>query len=148
MTPEGIALVRESWHRLGSQKAGLAREFYRRLFELDPALRNMFPAAGLELQASAFSAKVTSLLAALDAPELLVTDLAALGRRHAGYGVTARHYDLLGEALLLTLRTGAAEEWSGELDEAWRDTYTLLSSLMQRAARRSSGGYHAVSDPA
>jgi len=148
VTPERIALVRESWARLGPQEAGLTRHFYQRLFELDPTLRSMFPAVDLAAQAGAFSAKVTSLLATLDAPELLVAEAAALGRRHAGYGVTPRHHDLLGEALLSALRTGHGAGWSPELDEAWRETYTLLSSLMLRAARRSSGSYLAVPDPA
>ncbi len=143
MTPERVAQVRASWARLEPQRSDLSRQFYQRLFELDPGLRALFRAVDLEAQVAVFATKVTGLLATLDATEQLVADAAALGRRHVGYGVTDRHYDLLGEALLAALRSGHGDEWTTDLEEAWRETYTLLASIMKRAARRSSD-HHVV----
>lgn len=82
---------------------------------------------------------LSTIVASLDDPETLIPELSRLGRRHQEYGVTDRNYEVLGEALLGTLRTTLGNGWTPELEEAWIEAYALISSVMKRAGQRASG---------
>src|SRR6266516_2586192 len=66
--------------------------------------------------------------------ETIVPAVQALGRRHAGYGVRAEHYESVGVALLWTLEQGLGEAFSEEAREAWATAYGTLASVMIGAA--------------
>ncbi len=57
-----------------------------------------------------------------------------LGRRHAGYGVTAKHYEPVGAALLWTLEQGLGADFSPPVKAAWTETYMTVAGVMQKAA--------------
>lgn len=63
-----------------------------------------------------------------------VAFMAQLGRDHRKYGVTARHYDTLGQALLTTLRGELADVWDGRIAEATSDFIELVIGVMRGAA--------------
>jgi len=46
---------------------------------------------------------LSAIVEALERPGLIVEEVAALGQRHASYGVTAEHYTIVEEALLWAL---------------------------------------------
>ena len=52
-----------------------------------------------------------------------------LGVRHRGYGVTAEHYRLMGDALLGALAEQCSD-WTPELAEAWSLAYNLTTEAM------------------
>lgn len=66
-------------------------------------------------------------------PERFEEILAASGRRHAAYGVTARHYRTVGEALLWALDQTFPQGLDDETREAWAEAYTRMAFVMQRA---------------
>jgi nitric oxide dioxygenase len=139
MTPERARLVRESWEQLAPVVPRVAATFYQRLFELDPAARAMFRSVEQAAQVEKLTASISTIVAALDDPETLIPALSQLGRRHQSYGVTARNYEVLGDALLGTLRTTLGAGWTAELHDAWVEAYTLIASVMKRAGQRASG---------
>lgn len=139
MTPERVRLVRDNWHRLQPVVPRVASTFYQRLFELDPGARHLFRGVDHEEQVEKLTQSLTLIVDLLEAPEELIPELSRLGRRHQGYGVTDRNYDLLGDALLATLRTATGSDWNIELQDAWIEAYTLISSIMKRAGQRASG---------
>jgi hemoglobin-like flavoprotein len=110
--------------------------FYQRLFELDPALRRMFPADMFEQRR-----KLLQMLAAavkgLDRLELLVPVLEDLGRRHARYGVLDGHYETVGAALLWTLEAGLGSAFTPDVKDAWTAVYGLIATTMQTAAHEA-----------
>ncbi len=57
-----------------------------------------------------------------------------LGKRHVGYGVTTKHYEPVGAALLWTLEQGLGADFTPPLKEAWTETYVTLAGVMQNAA--------------
>jgi nitric oxide dioxygenase len=57
-----------------------------------------------------------------------------LGCRHAGYGVTDEHYGSVGEALIWALQQGLGNQFTSEVQNAWKTTYTLLADTMKAAA--------------
>lgn len=144
MTPERALLVRESWQTLAPVVPRVAATFYQRLFELEPAARVLFQGVDPEVQVEKFAVSLSTIVAALDDPERLIPELSRLGRQHQGYGVTDRHYEVLGDALLGTLRVTLGRAWSQELHEAWVEGYVLIASIMKRAGRRASGAVPVV----
>src|SRR5688572_21864832 len=105
MTPQQIERVRQSFALVAPIADIAATLFYRRLFELDPALRPMFPPS-LDEQGRKLMQMIGAAVGQLDRPKVLVPVLENLGRRHVGYGVEDRHYDTVGAALLWTLEQG------------------------------------------
>ncbi|HEX5872074.1 MAG TPA: globin family protein [Longimicrobium sp.] len=128
-------LVQESWMKVEPIADTAATLFYDRLFELDPALRPLFPSTGLREQKKKLMQTLTVAVRGLYRLDELTPALEALGRRHVGYGVQDAHYETVGQALLWTLEQGLGAAFTAEVRAAWVQTYDLVTSVMQRAAR-------------
>ena len=133
MTPENIALVKDSWRQVLPIQDTAARLFYGRLFELDPSLRPLFRGDMAE-QGRKLMTMINMVVASLDNLAPLVGAVEDLGRRHVAYGVTEAHYDTVGSALLWTLGRGLGEQFTQQVEGAWIEAYTTLASVMKQAA--------------
>jgi len=133
MTPNQIKLVQTSFAQVAPIAATAADLFYGRLFEIAPQLRSMFP-EDLSEQKKKLMAMLGTAVAGLNQLDTLMPAVRALGRRHGGYGVTARHYAPVGSALLWTLEKGLGEAFTPEVKDAWATTYIVLSTTMIDAA--------------
>jgi nitric oxide dioxygenase len=133
MTNEQIQLVQSTFGRVRNDGDAVAALFYGRLFETAPEVRPMFrgdmTAQGRKLM-TALALAVDS-LTRLDS---LIPALESLGRKHVGYGVQDHHYAIVGEALLWTLEKGLGLAWTPEAKDAWATTYSIVASVMQKAA--------------
>ena len=137
MTPDRRRLVQESWPA-GDAAERLAERLYARLFALDPTCARLFAGADMAAQRRKVSEMLAWIVTVLDAPERLVPAAAALGRRHAAYDVTARHYALLGEAFRDALADALGARYTPEVASAWAEAYALLAGVMRRAAGRDA----------
>lgn len=133
MTPNQIKLVQTSFAKVAPIAATAADLFYGRLFEIAPQVRAMFP-DDLSNQKKKLMAMLGFAVAGLSHLDTLVPAVQALGRRHAGYGVTAAHYTPVGAALLWTLQQGLGEAFTPEVKDAWATAYIILSTTMIDAA--------------
>jgi len=118
--------------------------FYKRLFELDPSLRALFP-ADLAVQRRKLMQSLHFIVRGLDWPESawaqaveekddVVLVVLALGRRHRQlYRVQDRHYDIVRQALFWALGHGLGEAFTPEVREAWARAYDLVALLMKSA---------------
>lgn len=108
---------------------------YTRWFAIDISARDLFP-PDLTRQRASFGEALSWLLSEMIAQraEEPVAFMAQLGRDHRKYGVTARHYDTLGQALLTTLRGELADVWDGRIAEATSDFIELVIGVMRGAA--------------
>jgi hemoglobin-like flavoprotein len=133
MTPEHIAVVQESFQKVATIADQAAAMFYKNLFILDPRLRGFFPS---DMQAQ--GRKLTHMLGlavhGLKNPDTLIPAVQELGRRHVAYGVEEKHYEAVGNALMLTLKQGLGAEFTPQGKEAWLATHELLSGVMKQAA--------------
>jgi nitric oxide dioxygenase len=77
---------------------------------------------------------IAAAVGGLNSLDKLVPTVKALGARHAGYGVTAGHYGIVGEALLWTLEQGLGEHCTREVRSAWAKIYGVISATMQAGA--------------
>ena len=137
VTPTQKTLVQETWASIAPIADDAAQLFYRRLFELDPSLRAMFPGEMTEQRRKLMN-MIGAAVRGLDRLEQLVPVVQDLGRRHAGYGVADRHYDTVGAALLWTLEKGLGDAFTPEVKDAWATVYGLLASTMQAAAAEAA----------
>jgi len=135
MTTDQVTLVKTSFASIGPAADVVATRFYARLFELDPALRVLFQSDMAE-QRQKLMQMLSAVVDALDGPALIVTEVTALGQRHANYGVVAEHYPIVEEALLWALAQELGERWRPEVEAAWRAAYTLVAATMEAAASR------------
>jgi hemoglobin-like flavoprotein len=133
MKQEQIKLVQDTFAQVQPIADEAAAMFYRRLFELDPALRPLFK-HNLEDQGVKLMTTLTVVVHSLNKPENITGLVKRLGVRHTGYGVRDEHYATVGAALLWTLKTALAEAFTGEVEAAWTEAYYLLAGLMQEAA--------------
>jgi hemoglobin-like flavoprotein len=134
MTPDQKDTLRNTWQTVTPIADEAAKLFYDRLFEIDPATQPLFARTAMPEQRARLMAAIGLVIDRLDELELIVPAIEALGRRHAGYGVTDAHYFSVGAALLWTLEQGLGEAWTPEAADAWSEAYTLVATTMRRAA--------------
>jgi len=134
MTPEQKALVRATWTQIVPIADAAAQQFYNRLFEIDASTHGLFGAANMPAQRKKLVQTLAVAVGSLDELDSLVPTVEDLGRRHAGYGVTDRHYDSVGTALLWTLERGLGRDWTPAAAAAWTALYGLLANIMRSAA--------------
>ena len=134
MTPEQARLVTTSWNSVASIADSAIEQFYNRLFEIDPSARALFRATNMPEQRRKVIEALSLALQSLDDLDALTPTLEDLGRRHQRYGVTAAHYDSVGQALLWTLEQGLGAAWTPAMAAAWTELFGQLSSAMKRTA--------------
>ena len=132
-TPDQVRLIQSTWLDLKPAGEQVGLLFYQRLFEIDPGLRPMF-SRDLVPQARKLVAMLSAVIDGLERLDALLPRVAALGRRHAGYGVQPAHYRTVGQALIWTLRRGLGPSASEPVIGAWTAAYALLADAMQTAA--------------
>jgi hemoglobin-like flavoprotein len=133
MTPAEKEIVQRTFEKLVPIADQAAALFYGRLFEMDPTLRPLFK-TDLRVQGQKLMQMIAFCVKGLDALDELVPAVQGLGRRHAGYGVTAAHYETVGGALLWTLEKGLGPEFTPDVKAAWTTVYILLATTMKAAA--------------
>lgn len=133
MTPEKIALVKDSWSSVVPIKETAAELFYGKLFELDPALKSLFKGDMAE-QGRKLMAILNTAVNSLDKLDTIVPAIQDMGKRHVGYGVKDEDYATVGEALIWTLGQGLGDAFTPDVKDAWLETYTLVAETMKAAA--------------
>ncbi|WP_025739640.1 globin family protein [Aquimarina pacifica] len=137
MEKKTIELVQSSFSKVAPIAETAAEIFYNKLFELDPALKPLFPADNTDAmkgQGNKLMTMLASAVAGLSDLDKLVPILQDLGKRHVEYKVESSHYDTVGAALLGTLETGLGDDFTPEVKTAWADTYTVMADVMKGAA--------------
>jgi hemoglobin-like flavoprotein len=129
-----INLVGASLATISGHERELSAAVYRRLSEVDPTVRIMFPEDNEHLPCELVS-ELTGLLGLLGRVDLLIERSAALGRRHLAYGVTPSHYATMFDALLAALAEMLGDEFTDEAAVAWRRAFNLIAETMMMGAR-------------
>ena len=133
MTPAKVQLVQESFKKIVPIAAAAADLFYERLFTIAPEVRSLFP-QDLSQQKKKLMQMLATAVANLHQVQNILPAVEALGRRHAGYGVTDKDYEIVREALLWTLEQGLGNDFTPPVKEAWTETYLTVSWVMKNAA--------------
>jgi len=133
MSPEQIRLVQDTFRKIGPTAPLVAEVFYRRLFEIAPHVRPLFPSS-LTDQGAKFMAILSIIVANLDNMDEIGPAVRDLGRRHAGYGVSADDYRPVGQALIWTLEQGLRADFTPAVESAWLAALGVLTKMMLEGA--------------
>lgn len=126
-------LVQQSFEEAAGLGEAVAEIFYAELFAIDPSLRGMFK-GDMKEQGRKLLTTLAFVVRGLHQPQQIVPAAQKLAVKHVDYGVTARHYTLVGNALLRTLRKGLGDKFTPEVRAAWVAAYQLLANVMREAA--------------
>lgn len=133
MTPEQVALVKESWQKVVPISEQAAELFYGKLFELDPSLKPLFK-GDMKEQGKKLMSTIGLCVTSLDRLDDILPAVQNLGRKHTvEYNVPDSSYATVGEALLWTLGQGLGDEFTDDVKTAWTLTYTTLADVMKGA---------------
>ncbi|MEG4225413.1 adenylate/guanylate cyclase domain-containing protein [Microcoleus sp. N9_B2] len=128
-----VDLVQSSFAKIKPISEKAAELFYNRLFELEPSFRPLFK-GDMKEQERKLMATLAIAVEGLRHPDKIIGPVQKLGRSHAGFGVKAEYYDIVGEALLWALAQGLGEEFTTPVRKAWEEAYRFLSEIMKEAA--------------
>jgi len=144
-TAVDVKLVRDTWasvEALGAQFVGV--KLFRNIFEMSPGAVQLFPfkneqdlynSEKLKLHGVKVVTVVGLAVGSLEKLDDVIPTVQDLGRRHAGYGAKAAHYDVVGKALLKTFRDTLGSGFSREAEVVWAKMYRILSSAMVEASK-------------
>jgi hemoglobin-like flavoprotein len=133
MTPEQVKMVQDSFKKVVPIAGTAADLFYDRLFTIAPEVRSLFP-DDLAEQKKKLIAMLATAVTNLHQVEKIVPAVQDLGKRHVGYGVTDKHYEPVGAALLWTLEKGLGPDFTPPTKAAWTEAYMTLAGVMKAAA--------------
>jgi hemoglobin-like flavoprotein len=145
LTDEHKQAIVRSWRLVTPILDTAVELFYKRLFQLRPDLRQLFP-ADMVAQHRKLGAMLSFIVKSLDWPldewaadqdpesDLFLIVL-ALGRRHSNlYAVEDESYGPVGEALVWALDQGLGQVFQGVTREAWIKAYGMLATTMRLGA--------------
>ena len=134
MTPEQIKLVQSTFDKVRPVAQEAGELFYMRFFEVDPAVRPLFK-GDIKQQGLMLMTALGMAVSNLDRPETIAPNIAALGKRHIGYGVRPPDFNTFGAALMWALEQVLGDAFTPEAREAWGEAYALLSKEMKASTK-------------
>jgi NAD(P)H-flavin reductase/hemoglobin-like flavoprotein len=132
-----IVAIKETFRYVADAGDKAVGFFYGQLFLRRPQLRQLFPPAMDEQRDRLFHA-LGRIVESLATPDEMAAYLSQLGRDHRKYRVEPEMYEVVGAALLATLRAFARDAFTSEAEEAWTQVYAAGSSLMIKAAEEDA----------
>ena len=149
LTDNEKKLLRDSWRLVTPISETAAELFYKKLFQLKPEYRSMFPedmtsqrrklmvALGFIVKAADWAND--SWAADVPQEDDLMMVVLALGRRHTLlYKVPDEGYKHVGESLLWALNMGLGQAFTPEVQAAWTKIYILVSNIMRIGGRQAT----------
>lgn len=137
MNAEQIMLVQSSWEELAPMMEKFGELMYRRVFELDPSLKDKFSGDERQ-QGTILMSMIGSAVDMLFHIETLEPQLADVGGRHNKYGARPEDYETFRAALLWTLEQLLGSAFVPEIREAWNAVYDHLMESMIKAQREGT----------
>jgi hemoglobin-like flavoprotein len=133
LSDDELDYLRHGLRIMLARKQVAADVFYANLFEIAPQTRPLFTediVSQTEKVMFAFGA-VVGQIHDLEACRAMTHDLAV---RHVAYGVKAEHYALVGQTVMRTLELVLEDDFTPEMDAAWRRAYDAIAKVMVEAA--------------
>lgn len=132
LTHTELDMVRSSLSQLRREFDGYSLYFYEALFRRAPEMRDLFR-EDLAGQGMKFMSTLSVIVEKLDDKDASAAQYSGLGKMHSSLGIKAVDFKPMEEALIDTLRTGLGDEFSPELEAAWRKAYEQVShNMIQR----------------
>ena len=128
-----IKLIQDSFDKVEPIAEDAARIFYDHLFAIAPHTQAYF-SGDIGAQGMKLMTTLGVVVRGLDQLDQILPVAQELAYRHTQYGVRAKDYEPVGEALIHTLKTGLGDGFTPDLQTAWQSAYSTLSAAMIDAA--------------
>jgi len=140
LSAQEVELIQGSWKKagnLGVEKVGVL--LFKHIFELAPEAlqlfsfkdeKNVYESERLKSHAVKVVTTVGVAVDGLNKLGELVPVLKGLGLKHIGYGIQPAHYEVVGKALIMTLKAGLHTDLTPAHEAAWQKCYKILSTTM------------------
>ncbi|MCB9743898.1 MAG: flavohemoprotein [Alphaproteobacteria bacterium] len=135
-----VEALRESFELVLEREPLVASRFYPILFERYPQVQPLFGRHSGPEQQRMLTDMLAKVIEHLEDPGWMKGELAALGRRHVDYEVTAEMYPWVGECLVATLAEVAGDDWCERYESAWLTAYGAITEMTLAGYPDPSGG--------
>jgi len=129
ISPHDAEIVRNSFMSFAADADRVAMDFYNRLFETDPSLKDMF-AGDIMNQGRALMDTLATVVDNVDNLPNMRGMLHELGARHTGYGVRADMYDTVGACLLGSIEDAMGADFTPDTAAAWASVFNVIADTM------------------
>lgn len=133
-----VELLERSFENIKPHAEEFAARFYENLFQAHPEVKPLFAKTDMALQQKKLLQSLVLVLENLRNPEALAAVLENLGARHVGYGSVPKQYGAVNKILLLTFEQYLQENWTPELNRAWKNALTTITQQMLKGTRTES----------
>ena len=130
VTQAQIDRIQASFNKITPIADQAAEIFYATLFEYDPELRKLFK-NDMKKQGSMLMSMLAVAVRSLNDVEGLVPVLQRLADKHIEYGVEAKDYSPVMNALLHTLKVGLGPYFTPELRKDWIALLHVVTDVMK-----------------
>ena len=127
-----------SLDQLSGHEPEFVQQFYALFFERHPEVTKLFGKHSLSEQEEMMQETLVSLVAVVENEPWLQTNLEAMGKSHAEYGVEDHMYDWMLECMLDALERTLGADYLDEYGPAWRSALGHLTDVMRAAGARAS----------
>ncbi len=133
-----VALLRSSFDLVLERQPQLTPRFYEILFSRYPQVKPLFGRRSQDEQAAMLQEALVAVVDHLEDASWLDDTLRGMGKKHVEYGVTDEMYDWVGDSLLSTIAEVAGDDWTPELEAAWKEAYGAIAAMMKAGAAEAS----------
>ena len=128
-----------SLERLSGRESELVQQFYTLFFERHPEVTPLFGKHSVSEQEEMVRETLVSMVALVENEPWLQTNLEAMGKSHAEYGVEDRMYDWMVECMLDAVERILGADCRDQYVSAWRSALGYLTDVMRAAGGRAGG---------
>ncbi|SNC67082.1 nitric oxide dioxygenase [Hymenobacter gelipurpurascens] len=132
MNSEQKQLVTATVPTLREHGVALTTHFYRRMFEHNPELKNVFNMGNQQngKQQMALAMAVLAYAEHIDNPSVLTHAVTKIGHKHVSLDIRPEHYAIVGRHLIASIGEVLGEAATPDLLNAWATAYQELADLM------------------
>lgn len=126
-----IKIVKSTAPLLEQHGVEITKVFYRRLFENNPELKDMFNMTNQEkgTQPRALANAIFKYACHIDKLELLGDAVASITEKHSSLSITPEMYPIVGENLLEAIKEVLGDAATSEIIDAWAEAYSDLAVI-------------------
>ncbi|RVU85964.1 NO-inducible flavohemoprotein [Leucothrix sargassi] len=155
LSKETIDIVKSTVPLLQDKGVLITSNFYERLFDTAPELKNIFNLANQKdnTQSRALADAVLAYAGNLDNLEVLLPAVSRIANKHASLGVLPEHYPLVGSCLLQSIQEVAELPEDHPALAAWGEAYGVLADVftqsedaLYKQSEAASGGWKGFRD--
>lgn len=132
MTTAQKDLIKATVQVLKEHGVLLTTHFYKRMFEYNPELKNVFNMGNQQngKQQTALAMAVLAYAENIEDPSVLFPVVNSIGHKHTSLNIRPEHYLIVGKHLIASIAEVLGEGATPEILEAWTLAYRQLADLM------------------